>query len=405
MFGNNFTSYNQSVPSLDLTDPSFIGNQSQENQQHSEGHGSFNNLKSNSAEALFNQNTTNNEFAMNENHSIEQNNVAPGFNDDTKQASSVYTAFEDLPNYGENVNLDYIVDQMKILFEDKSNWKSKFDAIDSLRILNKYHAEKMNEIIDLFWPCIVESFDSQKTNIVKNIIMFSAEAFMNAREVRLQDEVIMALVPHVLNKSTSERSMIKKEAETALCNLISNCCYDSSVIILSKCCFEKNPAICEVSLYVLASMVGNIGDSLPMLRQESLQILMLSLAKIMDSAKKGNMKKWATEVCWGIDQRFGRENYQELVITYVANENMDLAQYLAKAVEEKKDVKTKDSGFHDFVQEKKKTLRLNTFDWAHSNNKMNNTIEEQRPILGDIQYGNQMNMQNSYSMGYGMNFQ
>lgn len=320
------------------------------------------------------------------------------------QTASAYTSYEDLPNYPQDIDLNQVVEQMKALFEDKSHWKPKFDAIDNLRILNKYHFTKMNEIIGLFWNYIHESFESQKTFVVKNILMFSTEAFMNAREVRLLDEVVMFLIPQVLNKSISEKSIIKKEAEGALCNLFSNCCYDSAIITLSKCCFEKNPAVCEVALATLGQMIGVIGDKLPVYKFETIQILMLTLGKIMDSAKKGNMKKWATDLCIGMDNRFGRENYQELVLSTVAIQRPDLAQYLAKAIEDKKEVKHRDSNFHDFRQEKRKTMKATGFGMNPM--KMGGGFQgmdsfNDSNVLKENQYGN-MNMNHMQGMN-GMN--
>jgi hypothetical protein len=35
----------------------------------------------------------------------------------------VYSLFEELPNYEANVNLPFVIDQIKQSFEDKNNWK------------------------------------------------------------------------------------------------------------------------------------------------------------------------------------------------------------------------------------------------------------------------------------------
>lgn len=344
-----------------------------------------------------------------QNNMMQQQQVAPNaaqMGQPEAQTASAYTSYENLPNYGQDIDLNQVVEQMRILFEDKSHWKPKFDAIDNLRILNKYHASKMNEIIGLFWTYIHESFESQKTFVVKNILMFSTEAFMNAREVRIQDEVVVFLIPQVLNKCISEKSIIKKEAESALCNLFSNCCYDSAIITLSKCCFEKNPAVCEAALATLGQMLGTIGERLPMYKFETLQILMLTLGKIMDSAKKGNMKKWATDLCIGMYNRFGRENYQELVMSTVANQNPELAQYLAKAIEDKKEiVKTRESNFHEFMQEKRKTMKAANF--GMNSMKMGGgfqgmgSFNDANVLKENQQYGN-MNMNHMQGM-QGMN--
>lgn len=302
---------------------------------------------------------------------------------------SVYTTYENLPNYDEGIDLNQVAEQIKMLFADKAQWKPRFDAIDNLRILNKYHAKKMNEIISVFWNNILESFESQKTCIAKNILMFSTEVFMNAGEVRLYDECIQYLVPQVLNKSVSEKSVLKKEAETALQYLVSNCLYDVSLMTLCKCCFEKNPTVCEYALLALNRLVLNIGDGLPSLSFDALQLLMLTIGKVCDSAKKGNMKKIATRLCQDMNKRFGIENYHQLVMQTVQPVHPELVQYFAKAIEEKKDLKTRDSNLHDFIQAKKYEARMSNVGGFNSMQKMNS-----QNILGENFLAQQVGEQN-----------
>jgi len=291
----------------------------------------------------------------------------------TEPTVSIYTTYENLPNYDQNIDLNQVVQSMKALFSDKANWKSKFDAVDNLRILNKYHFKMMNEIISEFGPYILECFESQKTSIAKNILMFSTEVFMNAREVRLYDEIIGVLVPQVINKSISEKSILKKEAESALLFLIQNCVSDCSVITLAKCCLEKNPAVCENALLTLSKVVAAIGDNLPALKFETLQMLMLTLGQLIDCAKKGNMKKLATSLCQDMYRRFGVENYKDLVLATVGQSHPQFLPFFEKAVEEKKDPKLRNLEFSEFRKEK----RMSTA-FAYQQQKMN-----PQSVLGD----------------------
>jgi len=419
---NNFGDSNNNTSQMGFQNPSMMSNQSD-----SFGHG--NSQSMNSFPMNNNNSMMQNQFMMGQNqetynqggqfnngfpsnnmdhshNSMQGNTMNMGTNTMNQQqnipsepVASVYTTYENLPNYDDTIDLNQVAEQIKMLFADKTQWKPRFDAIDNLRILNKYHANKMNEIISGFWPNILESFESQKTCIVKNILMFSSEVFMNAGQVRLYDECIQVLVPCVLNKSVSEKSVLKKEAETALQFLINNCLYDVSITTLCKICFEKNPTVCEYALFALNGLVMNIGDSLPSLSFDALQMLMLTLGKLIDAAKKGTMKKIATGICQNMNKRFGIENYHQLVMQTVQPTHPELVQHLAKAIEDKRDNKSRDSSLHDFIQVKKYEARMSGFGGFNGMQKMNS-----QNILGenflDKQVGDQSLKYSQNQMSY-----
>jgi hypothetical protein len=167
--------------------------------------------------------------------------------------------------------------------------------------LNKFFPGEINDIFANFWKYITASLESQKTHILKNVLIFIKEVFsVTAKEVRLHDDVISGLIPYILKYSTSEKKLIKAEGEVILEEFTTNCCYDSSIIALCKACFDKNPSVTEVAFLTLGKMICNIGENLPKLSFDSLQALIITLAKTLDSAKKGSMKKWATMVCGNI---------------------------------------------------------------------------------------------------------
>ena len=327
----------------------------------------------------------------------------------TEPSVSMYTSYENLPNYGSDINLNDVVESMKMLFSDKINWKSKFDAVDNLRILNKYHFKMMNEIISVFGPYILECFESQKTCIAKNILMFSSEVFMNAREVRLHNDIITVIVPQVLIKSISEKNILKKEAESALINLIQNCIDDVTIVTLAKCCFDKNPTICENAFATLRNVISTIGDNLPSLQFQTLQTLMLTLGKLLDCAKKGNMKKEAQKLCQEMYMRFGVENYKELILNTVGPVHPEFLTYFEKAVEEKKDYKAKNAEFTSY----RKEIRKSTVYGAYNNQQKMNPqsvpgdpfgAQQQQYYNQTLHYqNNQMpyNMQNMQNMPNG----
>jgi hypothetical protein len=54
--------------------------------------------------------------------------------------------------------------------------------------------------------------------------------------------------------------MIKEVAKSALLEFSVNCIQDMSVVIACKCCMDKNTAICESSIKLLAAVLKNYGD-------------------------------------------------------------------------------------------------------------------------------------------------
>ena len=92
------------------------------------------------------------------------------------------------------------------------NWNQKFEAINNLRILNKYHQKEINQLVQKFWKYIYESLSSVKTAIMKNILMFLNEVFMNASTIKLHDDLIKGVIPIMMKKSFDNKAMVKKEA-------------------------------------------------------------------------------------------------------------------------------------------------------------------------------------------------
>jgi hypothetical protein len=77
-----------------------------------------------------------------------------------------------LVNYPQGTDLQAVLGQITLLFQDKKNWKSKFEAISHLRILNKFYASEINEIFINFGNQIIESVKALPTCEVKISLMF-----------------------------------------------------------------------------------------------------------------------------------------------------------------------------------------------------------------------------------------
>lgn len=62
---------------------------------------------------------------------------------------------------------------------DNGAWDEQFEALDWLRIINKYHREYLMENLVKFQIFIKESVENLRSGIQKNSLMFATEFFKN----------------------------------------------------------------------------------------------------------------------------------------------------------------------------------------------------------------------------------
>jgi len=272
-------------------------------------------------------------------------------------SSDLYTKFEDLPNYPQDADMKIIMDQIRRNFDSKQDWKSVFDAIDNLRILNKYYPQEINEIVGVYWDAIVDCLDSQKPPIIKNILLFLKEMFKSSSYIRLHDGIISNLIPLILNKVLSEKAFIKREVEKIVDLFVTNCCFDSSIQTLCRVVDEKKGQVQEYAMDILIKMVYNIGTNLPQLQTASLKALMLTLANTMNSAKNGTLKTKAANLCKGFKDIFGFANYYNLVKLAMEDESPHLIDLLFQAVRAKREDDRRKSRMLEFISKQKSNLK------------------------------------------------
>lgn len=231
----------------------------------------------------------------------------------TFNSEDIYTKYEDLPEFSQGTDLNEVVKQLQILFQEKSNWKNSFDAIDNLRILNKYLTRELNNIALAFWPNIIESLQSSKAFVARNSMNLVTEMFMNSRHVRLLDEIVTALVPIVLAKVSYEKGAFKDQAQEALKELCANCCYDNTVMVLCSEAHNQDTAIANSAIKTLCQLVNNLGKNVSKLKYETLVYLTKTLASTLEGGKLDSMKKLAGMMCVYISKRYGLQNYELLL--------------------------------------------------------------------------------------------
>jgi len=275
------------------------------------------------------------------------------------EPTPIYTSYENLPSYGSSVDLNSVAEMIKSRFEDKSNWKGHFDAIDNIRVINKYYPAQINNIFMAFGVYILEHLDNQKrTNVFRNCLFLMKEIFRNCREHRLADEIIQKLVPVLLAKITSEKQIIKEEIKGIFEEITQNCLYESTFIAICQLCFEKNPSVAETAVKILARMLNNVGQNIMNLSQNSLQMLFKTLANMLDekiSLKNANLRTWTVEICNYIYRMVGMENFVNFLHVLLNEEEAFVIKSAMEKPIVKKESKKSRVSIGDYIKFKRDT--------------------------------------------------
>src|SRR5215216_3959529 len=87
-----------------------------------------------------------------------------------------YLPYEKLQNE-ENTSPDDLLIKADNLSKSLE-WKDQFEAMDTLRLLNKYYPEFIVPKLDGFRGFLIESMNNLRSNVSKNCLLFLQELYM-----------------------------------------------------------------------------------------------------------------------------------------------------------------------------------------------------------------------------------
>lgn len=229
-------------------------------------------------------------------------------------APAVYTPFTELPAYPPATDLNSVAEAIKLNFESKTSWKLIFDAIDNLRIINKYYPSQKTNIFIGFGGYILEQLENPKqTSVFRNTLFLMKEVFEGGKAEKIDDQIVKRLLPVLMSKVGNEKAVIRDEIKSILQDVCTYCVYESTFEAVCQCCFDKNPVLCETALKMLAKLIQNCNLNLFNLNINTLQIIFKTMANLFDEKKShlknGNMKTWNLEICNFVYRLLGVENY------------------------------------------------------------------------------------------------
>lgn len=131
------------------------------------------------------------------------------------------------------------------VFEDPENWTGIFDAINEMRIMNKYHVATLMKYLNKLTDFIKNSVDNLRSGISKNALMLTTEISLNEDAVGIKspnaeqnNEMILAYVntvlPSVLFKTVYDKVFISREAKSTINNSLKEgkCLYREMINVL-----------------------------------------------------------------------------------------------------------------------------------------------------------------------------
>lgn len=139
------------------------------------------------------------------------------------------------------------------------DWRLKFDALNLLRVLNKFQWDLFLALSNDVLPDIVTLTDSPRSNLSKNALTTIAEIFIVPRSEAVG--FVAQIVPMLLLKAQSEKSFLKKEAHIGLGLVSENCACDSLVEVLAKHCLHKSGSIADAAFHYLEIALPKVSEA------------------------------------------------------------------------------------------------------------------------------------------------
>ena len=172
--------------------------------------------------------------------------------------------------------------------------------------------------------------------------MFLQELFFHSKTTLL-DDIILQVEPVLVQKSFSDKGLIKVEAQKGYQLMIENCLKDSTIIAVSKSCFNKNFQISELSFKALERIVSLIGSNVTQIQAVTFKEMFVVIRYGL-SGKRAEIQKSSENLVKYLYQSLGDANFGQLITMLTNNSilvNEDIERL--KKVFEQKESKPKEN--------------------------------------------------------------
>lgn len=149
---------------------------------------------------------------------------------------------------------------MSSLLESASSddWKAQYEAINTLRSLNRYNTDVLVAYLDQFSKFVRSQVDNLRSNLSKNSLLFLKEFSANKQVDHAKISGFIAHVyPVALIKTIYEKNFIVVEAKQTFANAVQNLLFPELIDTLVEGCRAKIITLAEHSIGYLTTLVKN----------------------------------------------------------------------------------------------------------------------------------------------------
>ena len=257
------------------------------------------------------QNDSGNYFSKQPGYPLDYSDSNLSFRDSTSSEDRKiveYIAYDSLNTLDPNCDFESLV--MQIQADFKSNdWTRHFNAITSLRAMQKSCPQEANLMFQVFDQCITAAFGSPKSCIVKHILMFVQEviglAKLSCLNVNIPVNLIRALIP----RTTSTNKPVREAAEHAMNLLVENCLSDLTIRALCDGSNVPHRAYKDRSFVYLTMALENMREGIANVQPDTLDAIMMTLVSVINTGQTSIHKTTAKNILNYIFNLMGSQNY------------------------------------------------------------------------------------------------
>lgn len=262
-----------------------------------------------------------------------------------------YISCSDLKPFESDINLEGLIAELRKNTDINSQWTDQFEALNTIRRLNKFNSDIFKKIIYELCPVVCGLTTSIRSYITKMSIMLIKEIF-NSSNLHSEDAfVIKQLIMSTVGLLSHLNNFIKKEAASALEILANNPCYHNinTVLILISEIANRNLTISE-GCYLHVEELLNKWDLKEFNKIKDEQwIALFGQIDNLYNLKREPYNKRACKLVENLANKIGDEAFEQKLNKL--NYDVTLFRSMIDSVRKK----TKDKGtIKDFVKDSKK---------------------------------------------------
>jgi hypothetical protein len=231
-------------------------------------------------------------------------------------------SLQELPDYPPDTRLLHVFRNIstKIVEYEDLDWMSKFDLINELRRLRKYHKDLFFTILNnynIHKHILPELINSLRVNLAKVTLIFVYEIF-NFYEEEHVNKWISYLIPIVIKKSVLDPNL-KEISRYALQSLSENMFYEETILALLEEILNSNAKISVMSCFTLIRLINNYDIIVLENLQNWEEIFTIILENLRTYEEKRHQYKNLLKILNTIQNKLGKQIFLQVIQTNLNN--------------------------------------------------------------------------------------